>query len=82
MNGDLKMNGIGNGPLAVLVFASSFGVSGTAVIDFAVRVLVMLLVALAGKALDNAMKNRRERWRRRALKAEERLAELKSAEKV
>lgn len=79
-------NGIGNGPVAALALLSSFGVSGTALLDFVVRALVMILVGLLGKGVDVLFKlyleRRRERRRARALEAEKRPAELKSGEKV
>jgi hypothetical protein len=86
MNGELKMNGIGNGPVVALSFLSSFTVGGQALADLVVRALVMLLVALLGKAADLGFKlyleRRRERRRKRALDAESGRAELKGAEKV
>jgi hypothetical protein len=78
MNGELKMNGFGNGPVAALAFLSSFAVSGA---DLLARLVVMLLVAALGKGIDVLIKQyraaRRESWRRRALKAETELAKLK-----
>lgn len=79
MNGELKMNGIGNGPVAAMAFGASFVVGGA---DILVRLLVMLVVALLGKVVDVLVKNRRtrrrEQWRQRAVSAERELRALKT----
>lgn len=78
------MNGIGNGPVVALAFLSSFAVSGSALLDFLVRALVMVAVALLGKGVDVLVKRaaarRRERWRARALAAETELKKLRDGD--
>ncbi|HEX8500778.1 MAG TPA: hypothetical protein VF659_09315 [Pyrinomonadaceae bacterium] len=75
------MTGIGNGSVAVLSFLSSFTVGGQALLDLVVRVLVMFLVAMLGKAVDVLFKlyleRRRERRRARAIRAGREPAGLK-----
>ena len=73
MNGEFKMYGFGNVLVVGASFLSSFTVDGSALLDLAVRVVVMILVALLGKAVDVLFKlyfeRRRERRRARALRA-------------
>ena len=76
-------NGIGNAPVAALAFLAFSGAEAVPHVgSIFISILVALVAALLGKGVDVLVKNwlasRRDQWRKRALEAEAKLAELKA----